>query len=282
MVVVDGQRLRLRRDLQLFQRPQKYQYRVLFWGILAAIVMRLAFVLIGGGRSFTISNGRSTCWVCSWIYTASMVAIKDDETDPEQGLVLRLSRRLLPVAKENHGDRFLVRRGRQADAITPLFLVLIVINATDFVFAFDSVPAIFGLPTIRSSSLRRTCSPFSASGALYFLLAGVMDMFRYLKYGLSAILLFVGLKMLLHWVADPPPWWLNRFGMAPAWAQNWIGKPPAWASLVVVLGLLTISIGASVVHAKIAGPHEPHKSPDDDCAWRRRRNRPPRRQQKQC
>ena len=93
--------------------------------------------------------------------------------------------------------------------------MLIVIDATDFAFAFDSVPAIFAFtddPFIVFSS-----NVFAILGlrALYFLLAGVMDMFRYLKYGLSAILLFVGLKMLVQWVADPPAWSLNRFGMPP-------------------------------------------------------------------
>ena len=137
--------------------------------------------------------------------------------------------------------------------------MLIVIDATDFAFAFDSVPAIFAFtddPFIVFSS-----NVFAILGlrALYFLLAGVMDMFRYLKYGLSAILLFVGLKMLVQWVAHPPAWYVDRFGMPPEWAQKWIGHPPAWASLLVVLSLLSISMGASVVHAKLAGPHDGHK-----------------------
>ena len=141
--------------------------------------------------------------------------------------------------------------------------MLIVIDATDFAFAFDSVPAIFAFtkdPFIVFSS-----NVFAILGlrALYFLLAGVMDMFRYLKYGLSAILFFVGAKMLLHWVADPPPWWINQFGMPPPWAQKWIGHPPAWASLVVVLSLLTISIAASIVHSKLDGTHGNHAPPQD-------------------
>ena len=136
--------------------------------------------------------------------------------------------------------------------------MLIVIDATDFAFAFDSVPAIFAFTTDPFIVFSSNVFAILGLRALYFLLAGVMDMFRYLRYGLAAILLFVGAKMLLHWVADPPDWWVNRFGMPPAWAQQWIGNPPAWASLVVVLSMLTISIGASVVHAKLEGPHEKH------------------------
>jgi tellurite resistance protein TerC len=148
------------------------------------------------------------------VWTAMKLAFSDEEADPEKGWTLRLSRRFLPISKENYGERFFVREAGKF-AITPLFLVLIVIDATDFAFAFDSVPAIFAFtddPFIVFSS-----NVFAILGlrALYFLLAGVMDMFRYLKYGLSAILLFVGLKMLLHWVAHPPEWYVDRFGTPP-------------------------------------------------------------------
>jgi len=240
-----------------FSVPMKYQYRVLFWGILGAVVMRLTFVLVGGEliKRFEIITYLLGAFL---VWTALKLAFSDEEADPEKGWTLRLSRRFLPISKENYGEKFFVREAGKL-AITPLFLVLIVIDATDFAFAFDSVPAIFAFtedPFIVFSS-----NVFAILGlrALYFLLAGVMDMFRYLKYGLSAILLFVGAKMLLHWVAEPPPWYTERFGMPPEWAQNWIGHPPAWASLVVVLSLLTVSMVASVVHAKLEGPHAGHK-----------------------
>lgn len=244
-----------------FSVPMKYQYRVLFWGILGAVVMRLTFVLVGGElikrfEFITYALGIFLVW------TAFKLAFSDEEADPEKGWTLRLSRRFLPISKENYGEKFFVREAGKA-CITPLFLVLIVIDATDFAFAFDSVPAIFAFtddPFIVFSS-----NVFAILGlrALYFLLAGVMDMFRYLKYGLSAILLFVGLKMLVQWVAHPPAWYVDRFGHPPEWAQKWIGHPPAWASLLVVLSLLTISIGASIAHAKLAGPHEGHKPGED-------------------
>jgi tellurite resistance protein TerC len=244
-----------------FSVPMKYQYRVLFWGILGAVVMRLTFVLVGGElierfEWITYALGAFLVW------TAIKLSVSDEEANPEHGWTLRLSRRFLPISKENYGEKFFIREGGKL-CLTPLFLVLIVIDATDFAFAFDSVPAIFAFtddPFIVFSS-----NVFAILGlrALYFLLAGVMDMFRYLKYGLSAILFFVGAKMLLHWVADPPQWWLNQFGMPPVWAQKWIGNPPAWASLVVVLSLLSISIGASIVHSKIDGGHGKHAPPGD-------------------
>lgn len=246
-----------------FSVPKKYQYRVLFWGILGAVFMRLTFVLVGGEliRRFawiTYALGAFLVW------TAIKLAFTDEEADPEHGWTLRLARRFLPISKQNYGSQFFVREAGKF-AITPLFLVLIVIEATDVAFAFDSVPAIFAFTTepfiVFSSNL------FAILGlrALYFLLAGVMDMFRYLRFGLAAILMFVGLKMLLHWVADPPPWYVEKFGMPPEWAQHWIGHPPAWASLLVVTSMLAISMGASVIHARIeqAREKEAHPKPGD-------------------
>ncbi len=248
-----------------FSVPMKYQYRVLFWGILGAVVMRLTFVLVGG-KLIEQFEWITYALGLFLVYTAVKLAFGDEEADPEKGWTLRLSRRFLPISNQNYGEKFFVREAGKL-CITPLFLVLIVIDATDFAFAFDSVPAIFAFtddPFIVFSS-----NVFAILGlrALYFLLAGIMDMFRYLKYGLSAILFFVGAKMLLTWVAHPPQWWIDRFGMPAPWAQKWIGHPPAWASLLVVLSLLTISMVASLVHAKLdeaRGKHHPHKLPGAD------------------
>lgn len=234
-----------------FGVPMKYQYRVLFWGIIGAVVMRLTFVLVGKELIERFE------WVtyalgAFLVYTAYKLAFSNEEADPERGWTLRLSRRFLPIAKKNYGEQFFVREaGRWA--ITPLFLVLIVIDATDFAFAFDSVPAIFAFtkdPFIVFSS-----NVFAILGlrALYFLLAGIMGMFRYLNYGLAAILSFVGAKMLLHWVHEPPEWFVDRFGMPAPWVRHWVGNPPAWASLLVVISFLTISIVASLIHNKIDG-----------------------------
>ncbi|MBI2827161.1 MAG: TerC family protein [Planctomycetia bacterium] len=237
-----------------FRVPLKYQYRVLFWGILGAIVMRLTFVLAGAGL---INRFEWILYLLGafLIYTAIKLAMSEEQTDPEHGWTLRLMRRFLPISKENHGELFFVREGGRW-AMTPLFVVLIVIDTTDFAFAMDSVPAIFGIT--KDPFIVFTSNVFAILGlrALYFLLAGVMDLFRYLRYGLSAILFFVGAKMLLGWVADPPEWYVNQFGMPPEWARHWIGHPPAWASLVVVLSLLAVSILASLVGARLEAVRE--------------------------
>ena len=168
-----------------FRVPPKYQYRVLFWGILAAVFLRLAFVLAGAAM---IHHFEWTLYLLGafLIYTGVMVAIKDEEIDPEHGLVLRLSRRWLPVAKGDHGDKFVVREAGQR-MITPLFLVLVVVNTTDIVFAVDSVPAILGLTDdtfiVFTSNV---FAIFAGLRALYFLLIGFMGKFHLLKYGLMA------------------------------------------------------------------------------------------------
>jgi tellurite resistance protein TerC len=244
-----------------FNVPLKYQYRVLFWGILGAVVMRLTFVLVGielieRFEWITYALGAFLVW------TAFKLAYSDEEADPERGWTLRLSRRFLPISKQNYGEKFFVREAGRF-AFTPLFLVLIVIDATDFAFAFDSVPAIFAFTTDPFIVFSSNVFAILGLRALYFLLAGVMDMFRYLRFGLAAILMFVGAKMLLHWVADPPGWWINQFGMPALWAQKWIGAPPAWASLVVVFSMLSIAIGASVVHSKVDAMREKREPPDD-------------------
>lgn len=241
-----------------FKVPMKYQYRVLFWGILGAVVMRLSFILIG---AVVLEHFAWVTYILGafLIYTGYKLATGDEEADPEHGWALRISRKLFPVSKEYSGEKFFVREAGKL-MITPLFLVLIVIQTTDFAFSFDSVPAIFGFtddPFIIFSS-----NVFAILGlrALYFLLAGVMGMFRYLNYGLSAILIFIGFKMILHPLHDPPQWLLNLWA-PPLWVQKWVGNPPAWASLLVVVSMLTIAIVASLVHNRIDGGENKHGKP---------------------
>ncbi|HWA99112.1 MAG TPA: TerC family protein [Pirellulales bacterium] len=186
-----------------FRVPPKFQYRVLFWGILGAVFLRLAFVLAGAALIHRFE------WIlyvlgAFLVYTGVMLAVKDEEVDPEKGFALRLSRRFLPVASGDHtvhGDRFFVRVDGRMMA-TPLFLVLVVINITDVIFAVDSVPAIFGIT--KDPFIVFTSNVFAIFGlrALYFLLADFMGMFHYLKYGLSLILIFVGVKMLAKLFLD--------------------------------------------------------------------------------
>lgn len=209
-----------------FRVPKKYQYRVLFWGILGAILMRLAFVLLGAAL---IARFHWVIYVLGafLVWTGIKLIYHDEEMDPEHSWVLRLARKWFSVAKESHGEQFfVVENGKRC--ITPLFLVLLVVESTDVAFAIDSVPAIFGIT--RDPFIVFTSNIFAILGlrALYFLLAGVMGMFRYLRYGLSAILIFVGIKMLI---------------------ADWLHIEP-WQSLLVVIGLLAISIIASLLAVK--------------------------------
>lgn len=179
-----------------FQVNPAFQHRVLFWGILGALVMRAILIFAG------IALVERFHWV---IYVFALILIyggikmiRDDkeEIDPEQNPIFRFFRRILPVTTGFRGQSFFVREGGRAMA-TPLFLVLIMIETTDLVFAVDSIPAV--LAVTRDSFVVFTSNVFAILGlrALYFALAGVLPLFRFLHYGLSAILIFIGAKMLL-------------------------------------------------------------------------------------
>jgi tellurite resistance protein TerC len=209
-----------------FGVPLKYQYRVLFWGILGAIVMRLTFIL--AANQLIHIKYVLEAFGLFLIYTGIKLAgAHGVDPDPDQNIVLRFARKYLRVAPGTHGDKFFVRRDGRL-FVTSLFLVLLVIESTDVVFAIDSVPAIFGITKV--PYIVFTSNVFAIMGlrALYFLLAGVMNLFRYLSYGLSAILIFIGVKMVLH------QWW----------------EPPHWVSLAVIVSLLAVSIVASIVAAR--------------------------------
>jgi len=225
-----------------FRVPLQYQYRVLFWGILGAVAMRLTFILVGA-ELIERFNWIMTIFGAFLIYTAFKLAFSgDNEVHPDNNILMRIARKFFPVAKGEHGDKFFViEDGRRA--MTPLFLVLLVIESTDVLFAVDSVPAIFGVVNRNADYFEFivfTSNVFAILGlrALYFLLAGVMDMFRYLNYGLSAVLAFVGCKMLAEYFIE------HEAG------HHLI---PPWLSLVIILSLL----GGSIVASLMAGRKEP-------------------------
>jgi tellurite resistance protein TerC len=222
-----------------FKVPLKYQYRVLFWGILGAIFMRLAFVMAGKAL---IDHFNWVLWIFGLllVYTGIKMAMQNDaEVHPEKNILMRLARRILPVTKESYGSKFFVREENQF-CCTPLFLVLLAIESTDLLFAVDSVPAIFGVT--KDPFIVFTSNIFAILGlrALYFLLAGVMDMFHYLNYGLAAVLTFVGVKMIAEY-------WLPDF-------QLFHHHP--WVSLAVIIVLLGISIIASLIFQRRHAGHE--------------------------
>ena len=205
-----------------FRVPAEYQHRVLFWGILGALVLRALFILTGAALLARFH------WMI-YLFGAFLVVTGlrllvsgEGEVDPEQNPMLRLARRFLRVTPRYHGHRFFVfEQGRRF--ATPLFLVLIVIEATDVVFAVDSIPAIFGVT--QDPFLVFTSNIFAILGlrSLYFLLHDFMGRFHYLKYGLGLVLAFVGAKM-----------------VGSAWFEVPIG-----ISLGVIVTLLCASVAAS-------------------------------------
>jgi tellurite resistance protein TerC len=191
--------------LSYFKVPPVYQYRVLFWGIIAALIFRGIFIMAG------IELIDRFHWVlylfgAFLIFTGIKIFLQRDEKemDLEGNPVLRLSRRLLPCTDEYHGGSFFAKIGGRT-MVTPLFIVLLVIETSDLLFAIDSVPAVFGITL--DPFIVYTSNIFAILGlrALYFALAGCMLAFCYLSHGITVILIFIGLKMLLAGVYDIPP-----------------------------------------------------------------------------
>lgn len=210
-----------------FQVPQEYQHKVLFWGILGALVMRVIFILTG------IELIHKFHWLI-YIFGGFLVitGIKmltsgDEKLEPEKNPVAKLARKIFPFTESFEGDKFFVRRDSKLWA-TPLFMVVILIEATDLIFAVDSIPAILAISD--DSFIVYTSNVFAILGlrSLYFALAGVEKYFQYLKYGLSMILIFVGVKM----------------------AITDIYKIPVDLSLIVIVFVLAISMLASVIIKK--------------------------------
>jgi tellurite resistance protein TerC len=221
-----------------FGIPAKYQHRVLFFGILGALVFRAVFIAMG-------SVLMQYHWVV-WLFGAflivtgvKMLLVEDKPVQPERNPLIRLFTRWVPVAPSLHGQKFFVRIGGILHA-TPLFVALLFLELSDIVFAVDSVPAIFALT--REPLIVFTSNVFAILGlrAMYFLLANAVDRFYLLKYGLAVVLVFVGLKMV----------WLN----------DWYGgKFPIAVSLSVIVGVIAVSMVGSLLFPKngSAGPGSP-------------------------
>lgn len=209
-----------------FHVPPVHQHKVLFWGILGALVMRGVFILLGVGliRRFEwIVYGFGALLVYSGI---KLFRQEEMEIHPEKNPVLRVFRRWMPVTEDYEGGKFFVRRpGLYA---TPLLIVLLVVETTDLLFAVDSIPAILAITL--NAFIVYTSNVFAILGlrSMYFALAGMMEVFHYLHYGLSIVLIFVGAKMLVS----------HYYHM------------PTELALGVVAGVLLISVLASVVHPK--------------------------------
>jgi tellurite resistance protein TerC len=230
-----------------FKVPAKYQHRVLFWGVLGALIMRVIMILLG---ATLIENFSWAIYVFGafLIYTGiQMFREQETEIEPEHNPVVRLVTRFIPITRHYEGERFFTRQnGKRVGTL--LLLVLVVVEVTDLVFAVDSIPAIFGVTTDRF--IVYTSNVFAIMGLrnLFFLLAGVIEKFHYLKVGLAFVLTFIGVKMVLPLVVHLVVIGLNRIG----WVQtahflsehDHIGIE---VSLGVVAVALTTSILASVI-----------------------------------
>jgi tellurite resistance protein TerC len=191
-----------------FKVPDRYQHKVLFWGILGALLMRGIFITTGVGLIHRFN------WIIyafgALLVYSGIKLLRQGETEihPEKNPVLRLFRRAFPVTKEYVGGQFFTRRdGLYA---TPLFVVLLVVETSDILFAVDSIPAVLAITL--NAFIVYTSNVFAILGlrSMYFALAGMMDLFHHLHYGLSVVLIFIGLKMLgSHYVNIPTGWALT-------------------------------------------------------------------------
>jgi tellurite resistance protein TerC len=212
-----------------FAVPAEHQHRVLFWGIVGALFSRGLFIGMGTAL-LTRFEWLILVFGAFLVYTGiKILREKEADVHPEKNPVLRLFQRFVPLTSRYHGKHFYVREGGRLLA-TPLMLVLVVVEATDVVFAVDSIPAVFGVT--RDPFIVFTSNIFAILGlrALYFLLAGLMHKFHYLSYGLGLVLIFVGAKMLL---------------------DRWI-EIPVELSLGIVLALLAVSMLVSLLRPAAA------------------------------
>ena len=223
-----------------FNVPPKYQHRVLFWGILGALVMRGAMI---GAGAYLIAQFHWIIYIFGafLVFTGIRMATQQEHAiDPKSNPVIRLVRRFIPVTNVYHGQKFFTREavapdGAMKRVATPLLLVLVLVETTDLVFAVDSIPAIFAIT--QDPFIVYTSNVFAILGlrSLYFLVAGVIHKFHYLKLGLSVVLVFVGAKMLL---VD-------------------VYKIPIGISLGVIALILAVSVAASLIFPKVAEAHSP-------------------------
>jgi len=229
-----------------FGIERKYQHEVLFWGIFGALVLRSIFIFAGAAMVERFE------WVLGLfglflLYTGAKMFKHDDneQADPSQNIIVRWFKKFFPATDQLHGDRFFILSNGKRLA-TPLFVTLLVIETTDVAFAVDSIPAVFSVS--RDPFIVLTSNIFAILGlrALYFALAAVAQYFKYLKYGLGIILIFVGIKMLLAMNE-----YINAFAGLLGLQLNMphIEVPTPW-SLAFIFGVLVLSMGASYLVTK--------------------------------
>ncbi|MGK5442712.1 TerC family protein [Micromonospora sp. URMC 105] len=212
-----------------FRVPSEYQHKVLFWGVVGALAFRLLFIFAGAELLDRLAFAGFVLGAFL-IWTGWRLAVRGEpDVDPDRNVVVRLFRRLVPTDPDYHGGRFTVRVDGRRRA-TLLLVALVAIEATDVIFAIDSVAAILAITT--NTFLVWTATAFAVLGlrSLYFCLAGLLRHFGHLRYGLAVLLGFAGVKLIL---ADTP-----------------VGKLPIWLTLLVVVLTLSVAIGWSVVSVR--------------------------------
>ncbi|QCK13426.1 TerC family protein [Mangrovivirga cuniculi] len=220
--------------LRYFKVKEKHYHRILFWGILGALIFRGVFIFVGAAL---VERFHWILYIFGIFLIYSGVKLlfenEDDEINPEKNPIIKFTRKHLKITKGNYGGKFyIIRNG--ALFFTPLFLVLILIETTDLIFAVDSIPAAFAITT--DEFLIYTSNIFAVLGlrAMFFLLAGILDKFYLLQKGLSLILVFIGVKMLLTWFEEP--------GEEP------LIEPVV--SFIIIIGTMLLSVVMSVILPK--------------------------------
>ena len=219
-----------------FRIPREHQHRLLFWGILGAVLMRGAMIFLGVALVDRFDWVLYVFGAFLVIAGVKMVVAGKATVQPEKNLALRLARKIFAISTDLDGQRFFTRLGGRR-ALTPLAVVLLIIETTDLFFALDSIPAVFSVT--RDAFIVFTSNIFAILGlrSLYFLLAGALDYFRYLKAGLSIVLVFIGGKMLIDPHDNPEPKWFQI-------------AVPTSVSLMVVAAIIIIAIVLSVMVAE--------------------------------
>jgi tellurite resistance protein TerC len=210
-----------------FKVPLVYQHRVLFWGILGALIMRGVMINIGAALINTFAWMIYVLGIFLILTAVKMLITRHDNIEPEKNLLIKVAKKIYPVTTEYHGSKFFINLNG-VRTITPLFLILLIIESTDVLFAIDSIPAIFAVTT--DPYIVFTSNVFAILGlrSLYFALASLMDKFRYLKMSLVFVLAYVGVKMILsHTFTIPTP-----------------------VSLSIIAGILVVGITASLIASK--------------------------------
>lgn len=212
-----------------FRVPAAYQHRVLFWGVLGALVLRGIFIALG---AYVLHRWEWVMYIFGALLVVTgvkMVVRKEDVADLTDNAILRFVRRLVPITPAYHGQRFFIREGGRILG-TPLLLVIVLVELSDLMFAIDSIPAIFAITD--DTFVVYTSNIFAILGlrSMFFLLAAVVERFVYLKYGLAVVLTFIGVKMLLHDVYKVP--------------------------ILASLGIITVLIGGSIAISLLYPPEE--------------------------